>query len=555
MAAARTLPEALDQAAGSGAGLTFLRDGDVQRRSYVELRHAAHSVAAALDGSGLGCGDIVAVILTDAEAFLTTLLGASVGGFVPASVSPPSPGEDLANYVASTAGVLRLSRARALITTPALVPLFDRARASFPYVSVIATRESLDARPVDRSERPRLDDLAFVQFTSGSSATPKGVALTHANIAANVDAFNGPAGIGTTLDDVGVSWLPLTHDMGLVGMVLGAVYSGRPSVLMTPQAFAKRPADWLRAITAYRGTVSFAPNFAYELCVRRVKDLAGLDLSHWRVAGCGAEPVHPQTLAAFAETFAPAGFRATSFLPCYGLAEHVLAATLPPRGRQPRVEELSASRLTEERVATPHDGHGASVSLVSCGVPLPGHALQIVDVRGRPLPDRHVGEIRLAGPSVMLGYLHQQALTAETVRDGWLHTGDIGFVADGELFICGRAKDIIVVNGRKFHPQDLESAVDRLAGVRRGRVVAFGAPQPGRADRVIIVVEPSGTVEAAALIDAIRHQISERFALYVDDVALVPSGTVGRTTSGKVQRAATRARYERGDLRRHGLET
>jgi acyl-CoA synthetase (AMP-forming)/AMP-acid ligase II len=301
-------------------------------------------------------------------------------------------------------------------------------------------------------------------------------------------------------------------------------------------------------MTRHRGTVSFAPNFAYDLCVRRVKTLDGLDLSNWRVAGCGAEPIHPPTLAAFAEKFAAAGFRETSFLPCYGLAEHVLAATLPPRGRRPRTEHVSADDLASRRVAVPYDGTGRSLPLVSCGSPLPEHRIQIVGDDSRPVPERQVGEILLAGPSVMLGYYKQAELTAQTIRDGWLHTGDLGYLSGGELFVCGRAKDIIIVNGRKYHPQDLEWAVDAIGGVRRGRVVAFGAADVGRADRVVIVVEPSGTVPSDVLTDRIRQEIGDLFGLYVDDVAVVRSGTVGRTTSGKVQRAATKARYERGEL-------
>jgi fatty-acyl-CoA synthase len=555
MASTRTLPEALARAADTGSGLTFIVDREERPRSYADLRRASLSIARALGESGLRAGDLVAIILSDAEQFVVTLFGVSIAGLVPASLSSPSTAGELPHYLESTAAVLCAAGARAVITTPALLPLLERHRASFPEVALLVTRESLDAPPVQPRHSPHLEDLAFVQFTSGSTSSPKGVALTHANLAANVDAFNGPCGLGTTGDDIGVSWLPLNHDMGLVGMVLGAVYAARPSVLMTPQAFVKRPVEWLRAMTRYRGTVSFAPNFAYDLCVRRVKDLEGLDLSEWRVAGCGAEPVHPPTLAAFATKFAPVGFRHTSFLPCYGLAEHVLAATFPPRGRQPRIDVLSAAALTDRRVAASHDGTGPSVSLVSCGLPLPGHRVQIVDERGRPLPERHVGEILLAGPSVMLGYYKQEAMTAQTIRDGWLHTGDLGYFSAGELFICGRAKDIIIVNGRKYHPQDLEWAVDGLGGVRRGRVVAFGAPDHGRADRVVIVVEPSGTVAPGILADAIRRQISDRFGLYVDDVALVPSGTVARTTSGKVQRAATRSRYERGDLDRESLRT
>jgi fatty-acyl-CoA synthase len=271
--------------------------------------------------------------------------------------------------------------------------------------------------------------------------------------------------------------------------------------------------------------VSFAPTFAYDLAVRRIRDgdLEELDLSCWRVAGCGAEPVHAPTLAAFADRFAGAGFRATSFLPCYGLAEHVLAATLPPRNRALRVE----------------------TSIVSCGGALPGHQVRVINEDGLEASEGEIGEITLAGPSVMLGYYRDEASTAETIRNGWLHTGDLGFLSGGELFVCGRAKEIIIANGRKYHPQDLEWAVDDLDGVRRGRVVAFGVPQPGAGDRVVLVVETSGTATARTLADPIRRRISDAFGLYVDEIVSVPSGSIGHTTSGKVQRAATKALYER----------
>ncbi len=552
MSEVRTLPEALAAASQTDQGFVFLENGAEVRRSFAELRRQALGVAHALAERGLRPGDLVAIVVADAEPFLTTLFGVSLAGLVPASLYPPATMSDLPRYVEQTAGILRSSGARALITTAALLPSFEALRAECPDLACVISRDALDGPAVEPSARITLDDLAFVQFTSGSTSAPKGVALTHRSVAANIAAINGPGGIDVRPDDSGLSWLPLYHDMGLVGMTLGALYSGRSTVLLPPQTFVKRPVTWLRAISHHRATVSFAPNFAYDLCVRRVKaaDLEGLDLSCWRIAGCGAEPVHAPTLAAFAEKFASVGFRDTSFLPSYGLAEHVLAATFPPRGRAPRVESLDAADVTERRLARPVPAGTASahVTIVSCGRALPGHQIRVIGEDGRELPERHVGEITLAGPSVMLGYYKEALLTAQTVVDGWLRTGDLGYLADGELFVCGRVKDVIIVNGRKYHPQDLEWAVDDVAGVRRGRVVAFGLPQPGGPDRLAIVAEPSGTVTAQALVESIRRRISELCGLYVDDVVLVSSGAIGRTTSGKVQRAATKARYERGEL-------
>ncbi|HEV2986217.1 MAG TPA: fatty acyl-AMP ligase [Vicinamibacterales bacterium] len=542
----RTLPEALAQAARAGTGYCFVQDGvDVHRR-YEDVLTASFQVARALREAGLRRGDLVAIILADAEQFLTTLFGASMALVIPASLYPPSPTSDLARYLDLTAATLRAAGARAVVTSTTLAPELEKLKPTCPDLSLVVTRESLDAPPIEPDTMPALGDIAFVQFTSGSTSVPKGVVLTHGNVCANVNAIRGASGLGVGQDDIAVSWLPLNHDMGFVGMALCPMYAGRPAVLLPPQVFVRRPAEWLRTLTRHRGTISFAPNFAYDLCVRRVKerDLDGLDLAPWRVAGCGSEPIHAPTLAAFAEKFAAVGFRETSYFPCYGLAEHVLAATFPRRGRKLRTETLAGDDLTERRLARLALDDDNAVTLVSCGGPFPGHKIQITGEDGRPLPERHVGEIVLAGPSVMMGYYRQDELTAQAVREGWLHTGDLGYLSDGELFVCGRAKDIIIVNGRKYHPQDLEWAVDDLAGVRRGRVVAFGASEPGRADRVVVIVEPSGTVPGEELTESIRRQVSGLFGLYVDEVALVPSGTVGRTTSGKVQRAATRARYE-----------
>jgi fatty-acyl-CoA synthase len=551
MSSVRTLPEALATAADGDAGYVFVESGKETRRSYAEMYAASCRVAWALRARGLGRGDLVALIIGPSEQFLTTLFGASMAGVIPASLYPPAPTSDLPRYLAATAGILNSCGARAVVTSPALHPHIDTLRSICPTLEFVLPCNALDAPASGRLEAVSFDDIAFVQFTSGSTSAPKGVIVTHRNLSANIDAFSGPAGVGSSPSDCAVSWLPMYHDMGLVGMAIGAVYGSLTAVLLTPQAFVKRPVDWLRAISRHRGTVSFAPNFAYDLAVRRVKetDLEGLDLSSWRVAGCGAEPIHAPTLAAFAEKFRPAGFRETSFLPSYGLAEHVLAATVSPRGRTPRVEHLSADDVAARRVATASGTSQAeSVTVVSCGLPLPHHQIRIADEDGYALPERRIGEINLTGPSVSPGYYKNDELTAKSIRDGWLYTGDLGYLSDGELFVCGRLKDVIIVNGRKHHAQDLEWSIDDLAGIRRGRVAAFGTAERGRPERAVIVVEPSGTVPADVLTDAIRRRIVDLCGLLIHDVVLVRRGMVARTTSGKVRRAATKLRYEQGDL-------
>jgi fatty-acyl-CoA synthase len=541
-----TLPDALADAARGTHGYRFVgvRGADTTR-SYADIQAAALRVAGSLDALGLRRGDLAAIIIGDPESFLTTLFGVSLAGLVPASLYPPAPTSDLLSYLDATARVLRSCRARAVITSPTLLPHIESLRATCPDLACVVPFDALGGPALAACATPAPGDIAFVQFTSGSTATPKGVVVTQRNLSANIAAFAGALGGGPS--DVAVSWLPLYHDMGLVGMALGSMYVGANAVLLTPEAFVKRPVEWLRAISRHRGTISFAPNFAYDLAVRRVKDadLADLDLSSWRVAGCGAEPVHAATLVAFADKFRASGFRSTTFLPGYGLAEHVLAATLSPRGRDLRVERLVASDVTARRVATPANGSRAdTVSVVACGTALPGHDVRIAGEDGRTLPERHIGEIVLRGPSVSPGYYDDVEATALAIRDGQLFTGDLGYLSSGELFVCGRVKDLIIVNGRKYHPQDLEWGVADLAGIRRGRVVAFGTTTGAGPDRTVVLAEPSGTVPPGDLTDAIRRRIVDLCGLVVDDVVLVPSGTVARTTSGKVRRSATKMLYE-----------
>jgi fatty-acyl-CoA synthase len=548
----RTVAHALEDAAASPGAYVFV-DGDGAERSvrFSELRDSALALGGALRARGLDPGDCIALVIPEPAGFLTAFLGASVAGLVPTPLADPVHVGKLGTYLDMVAPLLEAARARAIVTTPKLRPLLGPLRASVPTLRSVFAWSELTGPPLRTAEPADPSAPALLQFTSGSTSQPKGVVLTHANLAANVTAIGGPAGLGVNTESIGVSWLPLFHDMGLIGLAMCSLYYGIRTVFLPPWAFLKRPAAWLRTITRHRGTISFAPNFAYEMCVRRVKEteLDGLDLSSWRVAGCGAEPIEAATLEAFAAKFAPVGFRAASLVAAYGLAEHTLAATLAPRDRGLRVDTVRASELAAHRRAVPCSPDVPDARrLVACGGPFPGHRLRVVNDRGHAVGERVVGEILVWGPSVMRGYLSDAGATAEVFRDGWYATGDLGYLVDGEVYVCGRRKETIIVAGRNYFPQDLEQVVNRVPGVRSGCVAAFAATEPGHPDRVVVVAETQGHMRADVLQAEVRRRLIEATGLAVHDIVFVPKGTVGRTTSGKLRRVELREQYAAGTL-------
>lgn len=551
-AAGWTLPRALDAAAKTPSGVHFVQeDGRESFESYEQLRSRASSIARHLADLGVGPGHRVALLIPEAEGFIPSLFGVSMTGAVAVPLAPPMNLTQLSAALESWRRMVRIADVRVILTTPSLRAVLGTLPATVPTVGAVISWEDLTGEPGDVQADVRPHHEALVQFTSGSTSHPKGVVLAHESLGANVEAITGPAGIHVSAHDVGVSWLPLFHDMGLIGVVIGSVNAASPIVLLPPLLFLKRPGEWLRAITRHRGTMSFAPNFAYDLCVRRASPSAaeGLDLSSWRVAGCGAEPIRSTTLETFATTFAAAGFRRSSFLPCYGLAEHTLAATFHRRGEEWRTDYVRADALRLDGEAVPSaPGDPSASALVSCGRPFPGHEVRIADEGDRPLREREVGEIQLRGPSVMTRYHREPGLTEDALRNGWLRTGDLGYLADGELFVCGRRKELIIVHGRNYYPQDLEWAAGGVAGVRRGSVVAFGLNPVGGPEQVVIVAETKGRVDADRVRAGIRRVVQESCGLTVHDVAIVPRGSLPKTTSGKLQRARVKERYEGGRL-------
>jgi len=402
-----------------------------------------------------------------------------------------------------------------------------------------------------------LDDTCFLQFTSGSTSRPKGVVLTHANLSANVRAIM-EQGLGASSTDTGVSWLPLYHDMGLIGFVIAPLYQQNSVTFLSPLLFLKRPARWLSEITRHHATVSFGPNFAYALCVKRIREneMQDLDLSTWRVAGCGAEPIRSENLRAFADKFAEVGFDARAFVACYGMAESTLAVSFSPVGEGIHTDIVDGRTLWEKGRAEATDAEAAGTAkIVGCGGKFEGHDIGVFALddleSAKSLPAREVGEIRLRGPSVMPGYYNEPDLTKEAFAGGWLRTGDMGYLVDGNVHICGRSKDVIIVNGRNYYPQDLEWEAGQVKGVRRGNVIAFGTMKPNHdRERVVISFETAVAAgpERKKLKGEVRRVVQQAVGLTVDDVVAVDVGVLPKTSSGKLQRGRTREHYERGEL-------
>jgi fatty-acyl-CoA synthase len=548
----RTVTEALADAASTTRGVTAIEhDGRSVPLGYRQLLVEALTLAGALHARGLKPGDRVAIVLPEVSDFIRAFFGISAAGLVPVPLCPPAQAADLPTFARQSQHILIAARTSAVVTSADVAPLLNVSGMSEP-PAILKIDELRQGPALTQPVAVDLSSTALLQFTSGSTAAPKGVVLSHTSLDANVNAITGPDGLAITPDDVGVSWLPLYHDMGLIGMLLTAVYMAADVVILSPVLFLKRPSAWLEAISRHGGTVSFAPNFAYDLCRRRVKpsQIDALNLASWRVAGCGAEPIRADSLTAFAAHFARAGFRESSFVPSYGLAEHALAVALSVDGL--KVDVVDADRLVRDSMALPATTGSPSVRIVSCGHAFPGHALTIVDEGLHELPERHVGSIVVQGASVMDGYFEHPAATAEALSHGWLHTGDIGYLAGGELYVCGRTKDLIIRQGRKYHPPDLESAIADGRGMPLAGVVVFGINHIDEADEVVAVVEARASAKSDDVIDHVRRRVRETAGLELDGVVVGPPGMIPRTTSGKVRRAETRVRFQAGTLLQSG---
>jgi 1-acyl-sn-glycerol-3-phosphate acyltransferase len=557
-ASTRTLVEALRWHAERNPERTtvFVRedDGAEHEISYGHLWQRATAIAAGLAERGLEAGERVALMLRTERAFFEAFFGVLVAGGVPVPIYPPFRPDQIEEYAHRQTGILANAEAQWLVTFPAALRVAALLRPQLPCLKEVLTADALAVEKASFSGVGRAaSDPALIQYTSGSTGEPKGVLLTHDNLLANITAIG--AAIELRPDDVGVSWLPLYHDMGLIGTWLTALYFGLPVAILSPLAFLARPARWLWTLHRHRGTVSPAPNFAFELCVRRIDDreIEGLDLAGWRLAFNGSEPVSPDTIERFTRRFARYGFRADALCPVYGLAESSVALTVSPMGRGPRVDRIVRDCFQSRREAVPAPTDDPNpLRFVACGRPLAGHEVRIVDAAGRPLPERLEGRIEFRGPSVTAGYFRRPEATRAVLHDGWMDSGDLGYVADGELFVTGRQKDMIIKAGRNLYPQEVEEVVGDIPGVRKGCVATFGVPDPeAGTERLVVVAE---TREPAARHEALRNAIVDRvvttLGLPPDVVAVVPPRSVLKTSSGKIRRSATRDAYLAGTLAR-----
>jgi 1-acyl-sn-glycerol-3-phosphate acyltransferase len=531
---------------------------DIEEIDYAGLARAAQAVALGLIERGIERQQTVAIMLPTSLEFLYTFFGVLAAGAIPVPIYPPARMSQLEDHLRRQSAILGGAQAAALVTLPEA-----RLLAQFLMSQVPSLRDVVTVADLRRSGRAaslpaiRADDIAFIQYTSGSTGNPKGVILTHANLLANIRAWGKACAF--TPEDVAVSWLPLYHDMGLIGAWLGSLYHGGLLVLMSPLDFLARPERWLQAIHRHRGSMTAAPNFAFELCLRRVPDelLDRLDLSSWRLCANGAEPVSSETMERFAERFARCGFRREALTPVYGLAECTVGLAIPPLGRGPVVDRIQRAALLDSQRALPAAADDSSaLRYVACGRPLPGHEMRIVDDNGQEVGSRIVGRLQFRGPSATQGYYRNSEETRKLFDGSWLNSGDIAYMADGDLYLTSRAKDVIIRGGRNVYPYELEEAVGNLPGIRKGCVAAIGVMDEAAGTERLVVIAEKRSREDDGGDDSRRTRINalaiELLGAPADEIVLTSPGAVLKTSSGKIRRAATRDVYLQGLIERQG---
>jgi len=528
---------------------------DVRSLTFGELHQGALRVANGLFQHDLEQRDTVALMLPTGHDYFYSFFGALYANAIPVPLYPPMRASAIEEHLKRQAAILNNAKARVMITVPEARKLAAVVKGMVPSLEHVLTLGEVWAKPLERWEPgAKSDDIAFLQYTSGSTGNPKGVILSHANLFANIQAAKDV--LQADQDDVFVSWLPLYHDMGLIGTCLSSLWYGLHLVIMSPLLFLTRPQYWLWAIDQFGGTLSPSPNFGYELCLKRIndEDMEGLDLSSWRGAFNGAEAVSPDTVTRFTERFSQWGFRAEAMAPVYGLAENSVALALPEKPREPIIDYLDRDRFQKEGKAEPVSPDDEfALRFVCCGKAIPNHDIRIVDDHGKDLGERQEGNLQFTGPSATRGYYRNEEQTEALFEGEWLNTGDRGYIADGELYLSGRNKDLIVRAGRNIYPGEIEEAVGELNLVRSGCVAAFasGMGESG-GERLIVVAETREKDEKklGEVKEKIHRIAMDALDIEVDEILMVRPHTVPKTSSGKLRRNDCRLRYERGELER-----
>ncbi len=552
-----TLGDALDFAAQGACGLNFHDPRGILVRAYPysELRADALAMAARLVAEGVVPQDRVALIAETGPEFATLFFGCIYAGAWPVPLPLPTSFGGRDAYVDQLAIQLKSAEPVLLLYPAELGSMAtDAARAGGVAVcdwQSFATRPTPDFAP----HRAAPGDIAYLQYSSGSTRFPHGVVISHRALLNNLAAHSH--GMELVPGDRCVSWLPWYHDMGLVGCLLSPVANQVSADYLKTEDFARRPLAWLDLISRNPGTtLSYSPTFGYDICARRISSQSHpadrFDLSRWRVAGNGADMIRPDVMQAFVDAFAPAGFKASAFLPSYGLAEATLAVSIMPPGEGIVVELVEETDLSG--VAETGKRPQRYRAIVNCGKPARDMKIEIREEDGTLLPERAVGKVWCSGPSIMLGYFRDDVSTAACLKDGWLDTGDMGYISDGYIYIVGRAKDMIIVNGRNHWPQDIEWAVEQLPGFKPGDIAAFAITTPGGEETPAVLVQCRTTddAERTRLRDAIREKVRGITGINCV-VELVPPRTLPRTSSGKLSRAKARNLYLSGEIQPYDL--
>ncbi|WP_426257877.1 fatty acyl-AMP ligase [Sphingomonas sp. DC1600-2] len=552
-----TLGAALDYAASGQRGLNFHDARGALTRPYrfAELRDDALAMARRLVAAGIKPADRIAIVAETSPEFAALFFGVIYAGAWPVPLPLPTSFGGRDSYIEQLRVQLTSCDPVMLIYPPELSQMAGDAAGLAGVAGMDWSSFATRSAPDVALPQARGDDIAYLQYSSGSTRFPHGVAITHHALLNNLAAHSH--GMQLIESDRCVSWLPWYHDMGLVGCFLSPVANQVSTDYLKTEDFARRPLAWLDMISRNPGTsVSYSPTFGYDICARRMssqtKASDRFDLSRWRIAGNGADMIRPDVMQSFVDSFSDAGFKASAFLPSYGLAEATLAVSIMPPTEGIRVELVEETQLSGVPVG--QDRPQRFRAIVNCGKPVRDMKVEIREEDGTPLPERAIGKVWCSGPSVMVGYFRDEASTNACLVDGWLDTGDMGYLSDGYVYIVGRAKDMIIINGRNHWPQDIEWAVEQLPGFKAGDIAAFAITTPGGEETPAVLVQcrSSDDAERLRLRDEIRERVRSVTGMNCV-IELIPPRTLPRTSSGKLSRAKARNLYLNGDIKPYDL--